>query len=151
MSEQIDWVGANSYFIEQVDFDFNSGWAPPHSKHWSIYILERMGIPFYFSDTVEKTNFLEGTIIRDLSDEQIEALFGESVVLDGEAARILCERGFGKYLGVDVTPWNLGRISAECFDGNSEQRCMTQPTRWRVSILPCSLFNRKILNTEKEK
>ena len=134
LSEQIDWVGANSYFIEQVDFDFNSGWAPPHSKHWSIYILERMGIPFYFSDTAQKANFLEGTIIRDLTDEQIEALFKESVFVDGQAAQLLCERGFGEYLGVDVKPWNLGRISAECFDKNPQWRCMTQPTPYALEV-----------------
>lgn len=127
LSDELRWMGANSYFVEQVDFDFQIGCANVHTRHWAVDIFERMGLPFYFSDTVGKLNFLEGNIIDDLTDEQIEALFEKSMVIDGESAHLLCKRGFDKDLGVTAQPWNLGSASDECFHGNSEHRCKTQP------------------------
>lgn len=134
LSKGISWLGANSYFVDQIDFDYSLGWNPPHSKHWSTYILERMGIPFYFSDKAGKANFLEGSIVSDMSDEQLSELFGGSVFTDGESAMLLCERGFEKELGVNVGPWSMGRISEECFGGNSQQRCMKQPSPYEIKI-----------------
>ena len=135
LSEEVQWMGANSYFVEQEDFDFRAGYADPLSKHWAVDIFERMGLPFYFSDTVGDVNLLEGkNIIDDLTDEQIDALFCKSVIADGEAARALCTRGFEKYLGVTAHPWELGLISMECFGGNAELRCEAQPAPYELRI-----------------
>ncbi|MBE7052942.1 MAG: hypothetical protein E7391_01550 [Ruminococcaceae bacterium] len=62
--------------------------------------LSRFGIPYtsvdtdvMFLDKIQTQNYDEETLIKYLS---------KNVFLDGEAAKSLCERGLGKYIGIDV-------------------------------------------------
>ncbi len=69
---------------------------------WGNCVLERFGIPMYFSSENGGILCLDGDVDLVLSDAQIlEALEGP-VLLSSDAAERLIARGFGKYLGVDV-------------------------------------------------
>ncbi len=118
LAPQIRWTGANSAFTEQIIPAFgteNPGWQQSH--FWVTRNLEEMGIPFFFSDKAEKATFLEGTtLLRSMSDAQIEALFGGSLFLAGASAEILIKRGFGDRMGITLSEWDLGLVSGECFD-----------------------------------
>ncbi len=126
MAENIKWVGCNSAFTEQEDFDFSAKeiWHS-HDNYFATKFFERIGVPFFFSDGSEAASFLEGDITDDLSDEKIEELFRGSVFLDGYAAKALYERGFGERLGVRVKEWDLGTVSGESFDGTL-YKCSTK-------------------------
>ncbi len=59
------------------------------------------GIPF---TTLESpVNALAGNQAKGLTDEQLRALLAKGLILDGEAAATLCERGFSEAIGVSVT------------------------------------------------
>lgn len=118
LSDEIKFVGCNSAFIEAVDVDFTSpGWgAKTHDNFWATRVMERLGIPFYFSEDAETASFLEGDLVDDMTDEQIETVLRGSVFCDAESAASLIKRGFGDYLGVSVEEWDLGPVSDECFD-----------------------------------
>lgn len=60
--------------------------------------LEAHGISTTFED--EKVVAISGQTIRAYSDEEILKFLRNGVFLDAEAAQILCERGFGRYLGI---------------------------------------------------
>ena len=61
--------------------------------------LEAHGIPTIYDDNVVTTAAC-GQIIRSFSDNDIKAMLSKGLLLDGEAAEILSERGFGDAIGV---------------------------------------------------
>jgi len=130
--QKIKWVGANSYFVEKMYTDYSQ--KPYHffGNSWVMYALERMGIPFYYSDVNDNTAFLDGDLVKEMTDEQIEELFKGSVFLASDAAKDIIDRGFGKYLGVDITEWDLGTVSAESFDGTPASACTKQKNLKRL-------------------
>lgn len=135
IAPDIKWIGCNSAFAEQTDFDFNSTriWLS-HSNNFAIKFFERIGVPFYFSDEAENATFIEGDLVNDLTDEKISELFSGSVFLDGDAAKRLTERGFGDLLGVKVEEWDLGTASGESFDGTLNQCCTGQKNRKKITV-----------------
>ncbi len=136
LADEIRWVGCNSAFIEQEKFIFNSpNFRRYHDNDWVICNLERMGIPFYFSETFEGVTFLEGDIIGDMSDAQVEALFKTSLFLDGQAAADLIARGYGDRLGVAISEWGDQRCSGETFDEEAVNRCTAQKQKRRLKLM----------------
>jgi hypothetical protein len=78
-------------------------------NEWTNLALERLGIPFYFTDKNRGVAFMEYDIVDDLSDKEIEEFFSTgSVVVDYEAALDLQKRGFNNKLGVEISDWNEG-------------------------------------------
>lgn len=135
LAKNIRWVGLNAYFLEQVDFDFNAPKAINyHNSDWITLNLERMGLPFYFSENSEKANIIEDNMIGDMTDEQIKALFENTVITDGASAKALCERGYGEYLGVDATEWDLGMCHAESFDVENHMNCTKQKNHKKLAV-----------------
>ena len=62
--------------------------------------LGRFGIPY----TTEESSvcFLDVTQAEGASRDTIMQYLSKAVILDGDAAKCLCERGYGRYLGVNV-------------------------------------------------
>ena len=72
---------------------------------WGLCVLERLGLPIYFSAENGGALCMEGDTDERLTDAEIlEALKG-TVVLASDAAQRLIARGFGSYLGVNVQAW----------------------------------------------
>ena len=63
-----------------------------------IDALERNGIPTTYSN--EHVIATSGQILRSFSDAEIAGLLKRSVFMDGEAASVLMERGFGDMIGI---------------------------------------------------
>jgi hypothetical protein len=130
LTDGIRFVGANSAFIEQTNHVFHAEkpthkWRY-HANKWAENVFERMGIPFYYSDKREKISFLEDRIVRDMSDEQIENVFGGSVVCSIDAARDVISRGYGHLLGVDIEEPDERMRNGETFDGTPYTVCGMQ-------------------------
>lgn len=122
IGQEISFFGINSFFIEQKKFRFDRPvFNRYHVEHWIKCHFERMGLPYYYSDTSKGATFIENPMIDDMTDCEIKALFeGGSVFMDGGSAMKLCERGFGDMLGVDATEWELGNISGEFYKKGEE-------------------------------
>ena len=135
LSDGIRWQGLNSAFLIQEELPYDaaklSRW---HSHDWVVKNIERMGLPFYFSENFEGVTFLEGDIVGDMTDRQLDELFHASVFIDGTAAQALIRRGYGAQLGVDVTEWDGGRVSGECFDADATVACTKQKDLKKLCI-----------------
>ena len=87
-------------------------WEPtvPVSKYryadaenaWALCVLERLGLPTYYSDIEGGAVMLDGRRDELFEDERIKKMLGGTVFLAAESAKSLIKRGFGEYLGVDV-------------------------------------------------
>ncbi|MBQ8840413.1 MAG: hypothetical protein IJ004_03720 [Clostridia bacterium] len=89
--------------------DFTYGRVKEEWDGWSFCVLERLGLPMYFSPDFGGAVCLEGDVDTRLSDGEIEKLLGGVVFLASDTAKNLIKRGFGKHLGVDVQEWH-GKI-----------------------------------------
>lgn len=120
LTENITWVGVNSFFIEQKHFVFNSDaiWRY-HASDWTAKVFERIGIPFYFSDRTERASLLNDGMVKDMTDEQIRTLFDGSVLMTSDAAEALIGRGYGDLLGVEVSEWTGDFITGEMYGSPS--------------------------------
>ena len=131
LSDHLTFVGANSAFTEQKWHNFSASdrWQY-HSNYWATKNLERMGLPFYFSNKNYKATFLEDTIGRDLPEEEIRAMFESgSVFMSAEVAVDLEKRGYGDLLGVKATEFDyekMGRVVGEAFNEDASLFCQKQ-------------------------
>lgn len=100
----LDWLGARIFIPSTPDFTY--GRVKEEWDGWSFCVLERLGLPMYFSSKESGALFLEGDADTRLSDSEILSLLGGTVVLASDTAKNLIDRGFGKHLGVDIREWH---------------------------------------------
>lgn len=87
---------------------------------WS-QITGVMGLPVSYSEIskLDRPALVRGRTAAALSDEQIKKILALGCVLDGDAAMEFQKRGFGKYLGVKISPWDKNvKITRERFGKN---------------------------------
>ena len=89
------------------------GWDNSEENAWHSFVLERLGLPLYFSHDFGGALFMDGSDCDIYTDEELLEQFKGIVVLSVNMAEKLIERGFGKYIGVDIKTWNGERISGE--------------------------------------
>lgn len=102
---------------------------------WWAQLLGRFGIPYVTTES--DVVFMEDRIARYADDDYIKRALSKTVIVDSAAAKILCQRGFGAYLGVDVgddckqgmLQWDLAtrEIIKEEYAGRLPGRHMTAP------------------------
>lgn len=73
---------------------------------FSTNVLERFGLPMYFSAQPGGAVFIDGFGDWRFTDEEITEFFKGTVFLAAETAKRLNERGFLQYTGVEVREWN---------------------------------------------
>lgn len=132
LAQGMKWLGVNSYFTEQKYQCFHTRniWRY-HLNNWSEKVLERLGLPFYFSDIGGGAVFLEDDIVPDMTDEQINDVFRGSVFVTAKAAEALAFRGYGKLLGARVEVWDGPKISAEMY-GEPSLRSTKQKNTMKI-------------------
>lgn len=105
----LDWLGCRVTLTDTPDYDYSRvdvpGMGIENFDMWSINVLERMGLPVYFSKKIGGASFLEGSADSVYTDEALKELLSGTVVLASDTAKRLIGRGFGRYLGVDVNDW----------------------------------------------
>ena len=134
LAKGLQWVGCGLLFTELEFPSISAETASVNRENnWDSLVLERMGLPFYYTSVNHGAVLLEGGIVEDLDNATIQELFeGGSVFAAAQPAHALCERGFGDRLGVAVTPWPAERITGECFDGDTTAYCTKQKEPWRL-------------------
>lgn len=133
----IKWCGANSAFVEEKLHDYTV--ENPYSYHdnyWASKCLERLGLPFYFSEPSSecRLTFLEDNIVTHMTDAEIQKLFEGSVCVTAEAAVDLIGRGYGDLLGVTVQDWEGMEATSEFFVFDPSCSCTAQKNRKMIEI-----------------
>lgn len=87
---------------------------------WASCVLERLGLPIYYSGIDGGAVFLDGQRDEFFSDGEIEKMLSGTVFLAAESAKNLISRGFGKHIGVAVEeiPTSDTRASQEIIFDN---------------------------------
>ncbi len=100
-SKTLKWRGFNTFVSKDLDRviseEFNDG--------FTTHFLDQMGLPLSFRKDGKGINCFAGKSVGTLSDEEIKEIFTGPVVLASDSAKILVDRGYGKYIGVDVRDW----------------------------------------------
>ena len=78
---------------------FDAANFPKYGPAW-LASLAAMGIPHTTEEA--ETAFISGNQLRFADDATIMKYLSKGLILDGLAAKVLCERGYGAYLGVNV-------------------------------------------------
>ena len=97
----VRWGGVRIPLTSQPDYSL-----PPRSinQDWAASVLGRFGVPYAHSaDEAAVTVLTEDAAI--LADDEIRAILSRNALLDGYAARILTDRGFGPLCGVEASDW----------------------------------------------
>ncbi len=113
----LKWRGSRIPISSEPDYGFTAASynARASVSGWGMCVLERLGLPFYFSDSLSNVTFLDGEMDSLFSDSEIKEMLTKTLVLDGGCAERLCKRGFSKYLGVEVNPWSGKNITYEYY------------------------------------
>lgn len=87
--------------VQGVQVEYDPFYASVYGSqvHWQS-CLNEFGIPITTSGG--SISFWDGNQARYMDDEAVLKALSGALFLDGTAAKILCDRGFGRYLGVDV-------------------------------------------------
>ena len=119
--KNIRWAGARIPMPDKPDFSLRFGdWGKTPYNAWTDCVFERLGFPVYFSSDDGGAVFLEGDNDALLSDEQLLNALKGALFLASDSAQNLIKRGFGKYLGVRLQPWQGDAPSLEKIDCNGE-------------------------------
>ena len=86
---------------------------------WGCCVLERLGLPLYYSNEKGGAVFLDEYEIDRFDDSEIEEFLLGTAVLSAKAAEKLEKRGFVEMIGVRVADWQGKVISLEIVDGKS--------------------------------
>lgn len=101
----LSWKGCRIPLSRIPYYDY-SEMLSTETDGWSNFLLERLGLPMYYSAESGGAVFLEGDADKRFSDTEIAAFFRGTVFLTADAAKRLCDRGFGNLIGVSVREWN---------------------------------------------
>jgi hypothetical protein len=119
----LEWLGCRIYVPDTPDFTY--GRVKEEWDGWSICVLEKMGIPMYFSPKASGCVCLEGDVDTRLDDEEIIKILSGSAFIASDTAKNLCQRGFSKYLGVEIREWS-GKIPVREIDIESKKQMKVQ-------------------------
>ncbi len=120
----LKWRGCRSPLFSKPQFDFNKTVGISFNG-WVGCVLERFGLPVYFSANDGGILCLEGDLDERLSDDHIEKAFSKAVFVASDTAERLINRGFGELLGVDVRIWTGKQPSFENLNINGNN-CSVQ-------------------------
>ena len=128
----LKWRGACIPLSDKPDYCFKNSCSV---SGWASCVLERLGIPMYFSSDNQPVTYLDGDMPDLFDDNKINAMLKGTLFLDGGAALKLCERGFAQKLGVEVRK-NTGKfVSGEVFADDMKTRVNRQTNAREIKPL----------------
>ena len=111
-------------------------------------VLERLGLPMYFSSENGGISCLNGDSDAELGDEKITEMLKGNVFLASDTAKNLINRGFGKYLGVDVREWTGDKVpTTELLQVNGNRTKVQMQRKELVPISDQTVVDSKVLHS----
>ena len=96
------------------------------AEKWSYCVLERLGLPMYFSKDNGGATFFDDERADGFTDAEIEKMLEGTLVLSAKSAKALEERGFSHLTGVRVRQWEGLPITGEIIDLDINRKCARQ-------------------------
>lgn len=118
-ADELRPVGCRIPLTLAQDYGFVSSASGLNLSPWSTCVLERLGLPLYFSSEKGGTVFLDDVSATRFDDAEIREFLSGTLVLSAGAAENLTARGFGDALGVRVQPWQGKVMSREQYKGRT--------------------------------
>lgn len=109
----LEWLGCRIPVSKVPAYGFGTSPAIEEINGWDSCVLERMGLPMYFSSESGGAVFMDGPAEMAMTDDEIRELFRGTLFLAADTAMRLNDRGFLKYTGVEVQPWKGRNASGE--------------------------------------
>ena len=144
LQPSLKWRGCRIFVPSTPDFSY--GRVKEEWDGWSYCVLEKLGLPMYYSSENGGVVCLEGDVDSRMSDREILEMLKGNTILASDTAKNLIDRGFGEYLGVDVRPWNGKQPVREIFANGSRSGIQMQI----MELIPTSektVVNSKVCNT----
>ncbi|MBE6625146.1 MAG: hypothetical protein E7622_05820 [Ruminococcaceae bacterium] len=110
---KLEWLGCRIHTPSEPNFTY--GRVKEEWDAWSLCVLERLGLPMYFSSKNGGVVCLEGDVDTVLSNDDIKAILSGNVIMASDTAHNLIKRGFGAQIGVDVREWTGKQPVREIF------------------------------------
>jgi len=98
--EDIEWFGFRMPILSEPRYSYFDEWYD--KNHWYECVLNRLGLPVYFSGENGGITCFEGDLDKNYSDDDILKMLSGTLFLASDSAGNLVKRGFGKYIGVDI-------------------------------------------------
>lgn len=134
MVPTMQWVGCRIPLPVKPNYGFTvTGWYTLKDA-WSSCVLERFGVPLYFSSENGGAAFLEGDAVDAFTDQEIAQMLGGTVFLSSDAVKKLGDRGFAADMGVTARAWNGARTSSERLHINGNKAVAQKKIRELVPI-----------------
>ncbi len=125
MVPTLQWEGCRIPLPERDTYDFRKDGYHWRQNAWLTCVLERWGLPVYFSSQPGGFVFLEGEGDEGFSNEELIEMLRGNLVVDGPCLARLHARGLGAYTGVAIRPWQGKPLSFERVHINGN-KCNTQ-------------------------
>lgn len=113
---ELEYFGCRIPLSREPVYNFTkTGWdsVSDGSEYWASKLLERIGLPLYFSDKNTGIAFLCGDADLKFSDDEIRKMLSGIVVLSSDCAENLIKRGFADELGISIQEWDGATVNAE--------------------------------------
>ena len=123
LAPTLRWEGCRIPLPKEPDYGFTNDCWMTTKGAWHSCVLERLGLPIYFSAEDGGATFLEGST-ELFSKEELVGMCEGTLFVASDAAAELCEMGLGDALGVTVLPWEGERASFERLPNGN--RCAAQ-------------------------
>jgi hypothetical protein len=136
------------------NYGFVESEQPMNLAPWASCVLERMGLPLYFSNDNGGVVFLDNLSVDGFDNEEIEKFLGGTLVLSAIAAKKLAGRGFIDDIGVEVYEWKGETVSGEVYCGSNmssqyekkELRACKPNVSWHSTVVHRNQKNGEVKN-----
>lgn len=114
---------------------------------WASCVLERLGLPLYFSGKQGGVTFMDDDVACKYTNEEIKEMLSGTLILSGKAAKALNVRGFLEYTGVEVREWNGKSKNGEILEINGVKSAAQVGTSQLVPINSDVIADSKVVHT----
>lgn len=140
----LKWRGCRIFIPSTPDFTY--GRVKEEWDGWSYCVLEKLGLPMYFSSKNGGVVCLEGDVDTRLKDNEILEILRGNVILASDTAKNLVSRGFKEYIGVDVKEWT-GKQPITEFLPNGKKTKIQMKIKELIPISDEVEINSRVYNT----
>ena len=113
INDSLEWIGCRVPVSSRPFYPLlEDEHEPSKNNGWCAHVLDRMGLPIYFSSKNGGVCFFDGDRDKYFTDKELMEMLSRGVVLDAVAAERFIDRGLGKYLGVDLRRREAGERNA---------------------------------------
>ncbi len=107
---------------------------------WALCVLERMGLPLFFSNDDNGAVFMDDFLVDGFTDDEFRKFFSGTLILSAGAAEKLNKRGFCDCTGVDIQEWGNVVVTGELINNN------ISTTQFEMKKLVITSDNVKVLS-----